>query len=296
LGFKKGQKAWNKGKKATPEQIKKMSESHKVQKPWNKDKKQTPEHRRKNIESHKGQKPWNKDTKGIMKPNSTSFKKGQIPWSKGLTKETSELVRKIAEKRKGQKRTPEQRKKMSVSHIGLQSLSKHPLWGKHHSEATKQKMSKMKIGSNHPNFGKRLSSETRKKISVARQKQKLPFKDAKSTEIPLQKLLKKTGISFETQKNLQGQPDIFIKPNICIFADGDYFHGWKYIQGEDFSRFKIFNNNFFEKRIKNDENNTRILTEDGYNVLRFWEHEIKENPEKCLQEIIKIIKESKPKS
>jgi len=28
-------------------------------------------------------------------------------------------------------------------------------------------------------------------------------------------------------------------------------------------------------------------------VLRFWEHEIKENPEKCLQKIIKIIKESR---
>ena len=265
MGIKK-RIAWNKGKKATQEQI------------------------RKNSESHKGQKAWNKDTKGIMKPNSTSFKKGQIPWSKGLTKETSELVRKIAEKRKGQKRTPEQRKRFSERLKKQYSNGWSPRKGKRHSEAAKQKMSKMKIGSNHPNFGKRLSSETRKKISVARQKQKLPFKDAKSTEIPLQKLLKKTGISFETQKNLQGQPDIFIEPNICIFADGDYWHGWKYIQGEDFSRFKKFNNDFFEKRIKNDENNTRILTEDGYNVLRFWEHEIKENPEKCLQEIIKIIK------
>ena len=27
---------------------------------------------------------WNKNTKGIMKPNKTSFKKGCIPWNKGL--------------------------------------------------------------------------------------------------------------------------------------------------------------------------------------------------------------------
>lgn len=27
--------------------------------------------------------PWNKGTKGICKPNSGTFKKGQIPWNKG---------------------------------------------------------------------------------------------------------------------------------------------------------------------------------------------------------------------
>ena len=84
MGFKKSHVPWNKGKKG-------------VQVPWNKGKKGV-------------QVAWNKGTKGIMKPNSTSFKKGQLGWSKGLTKETSELVRKIAEKRIGQKRTDEMRK------------------------------------------------------------------------------------------------------------------------------------------------------------------------------------------
>ena len=32
----------------------------------------------------KKQIPWNKNTKGIMKPNKTSFKKGSIPWNKEL--------------------------------------------------------------------------------------------------------------------------------------------------------------------------------------------------------------------
>ena len=273
MGIKK-RIAWNKGKKATQEQI------------------------RKNSESHKGQKAWNKDTKGIMKPNSTSFKKGQIPWSKGLTKETSELVRKIAEKRKGQKRTPEQRKRFSERLKKQYSNGWSPRKGKRHSEAAKQKMSKMKIGSNHPNFGKRLSSETRKKISVARQKQKLPFKDAKSTEIPLQKFLKKTGISFETHKNLQGQPDIFIKPNICIFVDGDHWHanphrhldpsgkpqpGHKpddHIIGKDYAR----------DRWARDAKVSKTLEERGYIVLRFWQSQLENNTKKCIQKIIKAVK------
>jgi len=32
----------------------------------------------------KGHEPWNKNTKGIMKPNKTSFKKGQTAHNKGL--------------------------------------------------------------------------------------------------------------------------------------------------------------------------------------------------------------------
>jgi DNA mismatch endonuclease (patch repair protein) len=36
-----------------------------------------------------------------------------------------------------------------------------------------------------------------------------------------------------------------------------------------------------------------ILLEEGYTVLRFWEHEIEKDPEKCLQKIIKIIKEAR---
>lgn len=31
-----------------------------------------------------GRTPWNKGTKGVMKPNITSFKKGNIAWNKGL--------------------------------------------------------------------------------------------------------------------------------------------------------------------------------------------------------------------
>jgi len=263
---KKGQVPWNKGKKG-------------VQVAWNKGKKGV-------------QVAWNKGTKGIMKPNSTSFKKGQPSWSKGLTKETNELIRKTAEKRTGQKRTDEMRKNAKKRVEELYAKGWSPRKGKRHSAKSKQLMHEAKIGSKHPFFGKHFSAKHRKNISIARLKQKLPFKDAKSTEIPLQNFLKNIGVSFETHKNLKGQPDIFIEPNICIFADGDYWHGWKYLQGEDFSRFKKFNNDFFEKRIKNDENNTRVLTEDGYNVLRFWEHEIKENPAKCFQKIIKIIKES----
>ena len=43
-----------------------------------------------------------------------------------------------------------------------------------------------------------------------------------------------------------------------------------------------------------DEKIRQKLIQKGYQILPFWEDEIKKNPEKCLQKIIKIIKESKP--
>ena len=55
--FKKGFIPWNKGKKGV------------MPTPWNKDKK--------GVMSV----PWNKGTKGICKPNSSSFKKGMVPWN-----------------------------------------------------------------------------------------------------------------------------------------------------------------------------------------------------------------------
>lgn len=43
----------------------------------------------------------------------------------------------------------------------------HPLYGKHHSEESKKKMSEVRKGVNHPNYGKHHSKEVCRKISEA---------------------------------------------------------------------------------------------------------------------------------
>jgi len=82
------------------------------------------------------------------------YKKGHIPWIKGLTKETDERVR-----------------KMSESHIGLQAGEKHPLYGTHRSEETRKKIGESQIGRIPWNKGKKglqhHSIETRRKIGEA---------------------------------------------------------------------------------------------------------------------------------
>ena len=58
-------------------------------------------------------------------------------------------------------------------------------------------------------------------------------------------------------------------PNICIFADGDYWHS----------------DGFPETR-KRDKIVNKELKKQGYKVLRFWEHEIKKNVDFCINKIL----------
>lgn len=75
-----------------------------------------------------GRIPWSKGTKGLMKSNSGSFKKGQISWNKGK-KASEETIQKMGEANLGKKHEPhtkETKEKMRLSKLG----EKNPMCGK----------------------------------------------------------------------------------------------------------------------------------------------------------------------
>lgn len=138
-------------------------------------------------------------------------------------------------------------------------------------------------------IGYKLSAETKQKIRLnqlehwknpqykenIRQKrlhQIIPLKNTK-IEIVLQQELTKRKISFITHKPIIGQPDIFIEPNICIFADGNYWHNLPKAQERD-------------KRI------SKELEDKGYRVLRFWEKEINNNIDRCIKKKLREFYEN----
>ena len=84
----------------------------------------------------------------------------------------------------------------------------------------------------------------------------------------LQEGLQKIGISFIKHKSILGfcQTDLFIEPNICIFCDGDYWHN-------------------LPERIERDSNVNQFLLDNNFISLRFWEHEIHLETNKCLNTI-----------
>jgi DNA mismatch endonuclease (patch repair protein) len=205
----------------------------------------------------------------------------------------------------GKKQSEHQKKIVSKLQLGnKKTLGKHWKWSDESRKnviGKQDKRSGMKnsIASNLlrseslKGWTSRVSEEKLEKwkagIRKARAEQVLPLEDT-SIEIALQEALTAKGIIFEKHKKLPGLPDIFIEPNICIFADGDYWHSNPKIYGEDHqvrygSKIVIHN----DILIKDRKINT-ILKKKGYKVLRFWGSDIKKNIDKCIEKIINETK------
>jgi DNA mismatch endonuclease Vsr len=92
--------------------------------------------------------------------------------------------------------------------------------------------------------------------------------------------------------NVFGKPDFcWKKDKIAVFCDSDFWHGYKW--GTEFrNSFKIrkkFWVNKIKSNILRDEKVNKELSKEGWKVLRFWEHDIINNPEKCVLKIKKYV-------
>jgi len=120
---------------------------------------------------------------------------------------------------------------------------------------------------------------------------KIRSRDTKFEKEFIETLRKKTRKKFQLSLVLlRGKPDIvFLKDKMCVFLDSDFWHGWRYprwkhLLKDDFWREKI------EKNRKRDVLTTQYLKRKDWKVLRIWEHEIKKDPEKSVDKIIKFLK------
>ena len=113
-------------------------------------------------------------------------------------------------------------------------------------------------------------------------------------DLKMMDLLTDLGCKFEMYPKMSGNPDFVLKrKKIIIFCDGDFWHGYKYYEKKNPS--KKFWRDKIESNIRRDRRNTRKLRSDGWAVLRFWEHDIEKNPEKCIRRIVAKIRERNSK-
>lgn len=85
-----------------------------------------------------------------------------------------------------------------------------------------------------------------------------------------------------------GKPDFSWKEQkIAVFCDSAFWHGYRW--GKKFKdSFKVrkqFWINKIESNIKRDKKVNRELKKEGWTVLRFWEHQIKNKPAYCIKRI-----------
>lgn len=111
-------------------------------------------------------------------------------------------------------------------------------------------------------------------------------------DLKMKEMLQENKIKSEMYPKMFGNPDFVLKnKKIIIFCDGDFWHGYKYYEkkrpAKKFWRDKI------ETNMKRDIRITRKLRRDGWSVLRFWEHDIEKNLDKCMRKIERKFKERK---
>lgn len=216
--------------------------------------------------------------------------KGINTWSKGkiISKETREKLR-LANT--GKKRSEETKKRISNSHKGKKFSDEH----KKNLSISMRSIRKNKIGYWKGKKRPLMSNEHRKKISIGntgkkhsqKTKEKLrkyhilyPIKKFKDTKIELkvEKELQNRQINYQKQVPLCNIANVdFYLPEykIIIQCDGCYWHGCPIHHPDDPTNKK---NNDIKKDL--------ILLSNGYKIYRFWEHEINESVEKCIDRIL----------
>ena len=104
-------------------------------------------------------------------------------------------------------------------------------------------------------------------------------------ELTLRKALWASGIRYRIKNTLAGKPDIIlVGPKVAVFVDGCFWHRCpthykRPKNNADFWEEKINANVLRDKRVNSE------LTEAGWHVVRFWEHDVKYNLTTIVSEI-----------
>lgn len=125
-------------------------------------------------------------------------------------------------------------------------------------------------------------TQAQKAKYVERQANKM-LKDMTAPEKEMQKMLRRLKVEFRPQEIIHGKIFDFFIPgkNLIIEVDGDYWHGY----GKEYSEL----NEIQKRSVRNDSEKDVIAKGFGYDIMRFWEHEIHENPDYVISEIKKKI-------
>lgn len=98
-------------------------------------------------------------------------------------------------------------------------------------------------------------------------------------------ILTALGVSAECHpRDLPGRPDFVIRERrIAIFVDGDFWHGWR------FPAWRLKLSEAWEKKIeanrRRDSRNHARLRRAGWTVLRIWEHQVTDDPDRVVARI-----------
>lgn len=139
-----------------------------------------------------------------------------------------------------------------------------------------------------------LSSSARKRaakpLTRSEQMSRIRSRDT-VPELLLRKAVWALGLRYRVCVRLPGRPDIvFPRQKLVVFVDGCFWHGCPlhYVRPKSNTSYwspKI------EANIARDRRQEAALEEEGWHVLRLWEHEIEADPEGCARRVALTLKQ-----
>lgn len=204
---------------------------------------------------------------------------------------------------KGKIHSEEAKSKQSISKKGRYIGTNNPFFGKTHSEETKKRISEKsgKSGFENAFFGKTHSEETRTILSIKSKKyallniDKMKQNGIKSAEVLakgrktkpekiLENILKKLNVKYKYNKIIKniGQFDFIINDNILVEVQGDYWHANPRFYGDNKKEI----NERQQYKINRDKEKLSGAVKYGFSLIKFWEFDLKNNPEKIERQIL----------
>lgn len=117
-------------------------------------------------------------------------------------------------------------------------------------------------------------------------------------EVALQSVLREQGVVYEVHPaDLPGKPDIVLTAaRVAVFVDGEFWHGMQWRRRRRAALDEQFkaarNREYWLKKIRRnmqrDCANTSKLLKQGWKVIRFWEKDVLEHPEKCAEMTLRL--------
>jgi DNA mismatch endonuclease (patch repair protein) len=102
----------------------------------------------------------------------------------------------------------------------------------------------------------------------------------------------KMGLRYRKHYPIRGKPDfVLTRAKLAIFCDGDFWHGnnWRIRGLKSFEdELSTYSNYWADKITSNIERDKKVnaeLESLGWRVIRFWESDIRESPDRCAKQV-----------
>jgi DNA mismatch endonuclease (patch repair protein) len=117
----------------------------------------------------------------------------------------------------------------------------------------------------------------------------------RSTGSKIEKVLEaaftKANLSPEKHPPVLGRPDFaFVSKRVAIFCDSHFWHGYEWKKrSRELKRNRQFWIDKIESNRRRDRFVNRGLRTSGWQVLRFWEHQILHSSDRCVSKVMDVL-------